>query len=210
MSERERPKDLVCLVPDRDIEETMRSLLGRHRALGIRPISFDLLVHPEHDPGCRSRSADLLRRYLQRCNHALVVFDRDGCGSEHQDRTEIEEDLEEDLCKNGWQDRAAAVVIDPEVEAWVWSPSSHVDAVLGWKDRSPDLRTWLVEYGYLDAESEKPGRPKEALDEAIKTIGKPHSSSLFRQLAAKVSITKCSDPAFAKLRGTLEAWFPST
>jgi len=211
MKARERLKDLICLVADKDIEETLRALLGRHQALDIRETVHDILSHPERDPGCRLRAQDFLRPYHGRYDHALVVFDREGCGREEPSRAEIEDDLEKKLRASGWEgDRAAVVVIDPEVEAWIWSESPHVDAVLGWGGKSPNLRSWLVERSFLDPEALKPRRPKEAMDEAIRKAGKPRSSSLFRQLAERVSVSKCSDPAFAKLRETLSMWFPTS
>ena len=48
-------KDLVILAADKDMEHAPSGLLARPRALGIRPIAFDVFVHPEHDPGCALR-----------------------------------------------------------------------------------------------------------------------------------------------------------
>jgi hypothetical protein len=203
-------KDLICLVADKDIEEMTRALLQRHQALDIRPLKLahgDVKPHPERDPGCRLRAPEFLRPYHRMYDHALVIFDREGSGSEAP-REEIESDLEKRLSENGWDDRGAAVVIDPEVEAWVWSESPHVDSVLGWTGRSPSLRAWLTENAFLESTNVKPSRPKEAMDGAIRKVGKPHSASLFKQLAEKVSVSRCEDPSFSKLREILKIWFP--
>ena len=58
-------KDLVCVVADRQIAATLEELLLRRRALGIRPVEAEILVHRHHDPGCSARPADLLRGYWQ-------------------------------------------------------------------------------------------------------------------------------------------------
>lgn len=201
--------DLVCLVADNNIKQALLGLLGRHRALGIRPVTSDIPVHPEHDPGCRLHSPDFLRPYLNRADYAMVILDHEGSGRKDVPREELEEDLEERLEKAGWRDRAAVVVIGPELEAWVWSTSPHVEAVLGWSGRSPDLRTWLQTKDFLGPEDSKPERPKEAMEEALFTVRKPRSASVYRRLAEKVSVVKCVDPSFAKFKTRLQLWFPA-
>jgi hypothetical protein len=63
-----------------------------------------------------------------------VLFDYYGCGAEHEMAPEeIEDEVEEKLSRSGWEDRARCVVIDPELEVWVWSDSPEVDRCLGWK-----------------------------------------------------------------------------
>lgn len=98
-------------------------------------------------------------------------------------------------------------MIDPELETWVWSESPHVDAALGWSGRSPDLRSWLTERGWLDSGNPKPRRPKEAVEKALWAIRKARSSAIYAQLARKVTVSGCVDPAFSKLKATLQTWF---
>ena len=50
------PKDLIILVADKNMEHTIKGLLARPPALGIRPLSFDIRVHPERDAGCRGEA----------------------------------------------------------------------------------------------------------------------------------------------------------
>ncbi len=99
------------------------------------------------------------------------------------------------------------MVIDPELEAWVWSQDPAVDSVLGWSGRDPTLRHWLQEQGFLAAGLVKPGRPKEAVQEALRLVRKARSSALYQDLAGVVSLEGCVDPAFVKLRLVLERWF---
>lgn len=209
MSEPAPQKDLVCLVADKNLEQSVSTLLQRHQALGIRRITYDVHVHPEHDPGCLLHSPDFLRPFYRRMSYAVVLFDHEGCGREETPRQELESELEECLAQAGWQGRARAIVIDPELEAWFWSDSPHVDAALGWAGRSPDLRTWLQEHGLLEARRPKPRRPKEAVEKALWVVRKARSAAIYRQLAEEVSFTRCNDPAFAKLQRTLRAWFAS-
>lgn len=201
-------KDLVILVADKDMEFTVRGLLIRHRSLAIRGIDTDILRHPDHDPGCFAHCHNLLRPQIKRYRHALVMFDRHGSGREGMLREDIENSVEDRLRSNGWQNRAAAIVLDPELEAWIWSDSPHVDRIIGWRSGSPDLRSWLVNQGFVANRAAKPAHPKEAMYEALRVCRKPKSSSLYLMLAGKVGLTRCTDPAFAKLRRTLRGWFP--
>ncbi|HIE01121.1 MAG TPA: hypothetical protein EYP59_12680 [Thiotrichaceae bacterium] len=110
-------KDLVILVADKNMEYAVKGLLSRPEALSIREISFDIFIHPYHDPGCLNEGHYFLQSALNQYRHALILFDREGCGREGLTRQEL--------------------------EIWVWSDSPHVAEILGWKNKQPDLKTWL-------------------------------------------------------------------
>jgi hypothetical protein len=200
-------KDLVFLVPDKSIEACVRGLLRRPQALGIQPVTFDLFVHPDRDPGCLLRGPDFLRQFVGQYHRALILLDHEGCGKEHDDRTFLELYLESRLEDAGW-DHAAAVVISPELESWVWSDSPHIDRALGWEGSEVPLRSWLRQEGLLGAGAVKPPRPKEAVRAALYKARKPVSSSIYFELAQWVTTDRCTDPAFLKLKSSLRAWFP--
>jgi hypothetical protein len=200
-------KDLIVLLADKDAEFSMQGILANPLRLGIRDITFDLVADRQgKDPGVFRKCHDLLRSSLRLYTHALVVFDRDGCGSP-ESRETLEWETENRLARNGWHDRCAAVVIDPELEIWVWSESPHVREVLGWTWTAAELGKTLEEAGYLKRGDVKPRRPKDALDHVLPLSKKRHSSALFRELAHKVSLESCKDPAFLKLKATLQKWF---
>lgn len=200
-------QDLIILVPDKHIEFSLKGILARHQSLGLRQIESEILVHPHRDPGCLRTSQDLLQPFVNQYRQALIIFDRDGCGREQLSREQLEQDVEQRLAQAGWQQRAAVIVLDPEIEVWVWSGSPHVATVLGWEGRTPDLRTWLIGKGLLDPQQPKPTRPKEALELALREVRRPHSSALFLKLAERVGYNQCVDPAFSKLKATLQQWF---
>lgn len=200
-------KDLVILVADRNMEFGVKGLLSQNTALGLRQFAYDTYVHPQRDSGCLLRAHDFLRPFLRRYMNALVMLDREGCGQEQVSRRTLEQQVEGLLAANGWDDRAAAIIFDPELESWVWSDSPHVDAILGWARRQPGLRTWLVTEGYTDHPHAKPSRPKEAVEKALRLSHKPRSSSLYLRLGTSVTFDRCSDPAFAKFKATLGKWF---
>lgn len=112
-----------------------------------------------------------------------------------------------DLERNGWEKRAAVVVIDPEFEDWVWSRSPKVEEVLGWATRSPSLRETLEANGFVASGQVKPDRPKEAALFALERAGILRSSALFYQLATRSSWKGCQDASFQKLLGILQKWF---
>ena len=183
------------------------ALLGRSRSLGTRNIVYTRVRHPERDPGCCRGSVDMLRRYQTTHAHALVVFDRHGSGREGEEREVIERSIEDALKGSGWGDRAAVIVLDPELEIWVWSDSPEVCSALGWDTRS-NLDGFLLEKGLIEARDVKPTDPKKAMTAAMKRSQTPRTASIFERLAENVSLNRCTDPAFAKLKAILQSWFP--
>lgn len=201
------PTDLILLVADKNIEYGMRGLLSRPRALGIRSIDFRILVHPQHDPGCANKAHDFLRSLSGHYEHALVLFDREGSGGDQVPPDQLAAEIRQRLAANGWDARAEAIVLDPELEVWVFAASRHVERCLQWNRRT-GLRTWLEGRGMWSAARLKPDRPKEALEQALRAVGRPRSSSIYECLGRHVSVRGCVDPAFQRLRETLAGWFP--
>jgi hypothetical protein len=200
------PKDLVILVADSDMRAAVEGLLQRPPAIPIRPINYDLIVHPQRDPGVRLRSRELLAPFKLTNSYAIVLLDHEGCGTKEE--AAIVENEIEDKCSIDWGDRIRAVAISPELEAWVWSDSPHVDSILGWSGRNPNLRRWLVDQAWAQNQIQKPSRPKEAFDAAIRAARKPRSATLFKALGASVGLDRCSDAAFRRFRNSLQMWFP--
>lgn len=200
--------DLVVLVADKNMEFAVKGLLSRPASLRTRSISFAVFQHPWRDAGCRTSGVNFLRPFVNQYEHALLMLDKEGCGREVLLREDLERSIESELSSSGWRDRACAIVIEPELENWVWSVSPHVDIVLGWQGKQPELRTWLANKNFLLAGQIKPDRPKEAMVAALREAGRARSSSLFNQIACKVSFDRCDDPAFVKFKATLAGWFP--
>jgi hypothetical protein len=200
--------DLVVLTADKNMKFAIEGLLNRPQALAVRPISAVFYIHPESDPGCLLHADDFLRPFIKRFAHAIVMFDLEGCGKEKRTRHELEQQVVAALSRSGWEDRAAATVIEPELENWVFSDSPEVDRVLGWRGNNPSLRTWLENQDYLAAGQIKPARPKEAMEAALRHVRMPRSSSIYGHLAQNVGFGRCTDNAFQKLKALLRTWFP--
>lgn len=201
------PKDLAVLVPDCNYEEGIQALLGRPRALGIADVSFDIYTHMHRDPGCLRQAHDFLRPFIGEYRFAMVLFDREGCGSDAA-RSAIESSVQDRLERNGWPGRCRVLVVDPEFDVWVWSDSPHVPDALGWPREYGDLRAWLDNCQFATDGGSKPSRPKEAMEAVLRVAHKPRSASIYALLGKQVSVERCTDPAFSAFKETLRDWFP--
>jgi hypothetical protein len=201
-------KDLIVLAADASIEATLRGLLTRPVAIGIRALQFDSNRHPGRDPGCYREAHLFLAPLRGQYRHALVVFDREGSGATDSAEA-IEARVRELLDTTGWKGQADVVVIDPELEVWVWSDSPKVDEALFWDGRRPDLRAWVRSRGLWPDGHAKPVDPKRTVQLALAEVRIPLSSSIFAKLATSVSVERCLDPAFGRLRQRLRTWFPA-
>lgn len=205
------------VVADLDAEVAIRTLLlDRQPALGIR-LDFDpggrplgdLLRYSGRDCGCRKDAVELLREPQRTHEHAVLLFDQHGSGAEEQDRTQVEADIEEKLYASGWPEGSvAAIVIQPELEAWVWSDSPHVARSMGWESDIKALRKHLEACGFWPRGSAKPHDPKAAMEIALRQRKKAFNATIFSQLAGQVGLGRCRDASFAKFRKTLQQWFP--
>jgi len=199
-------KDLIVLCADRKIENTLEGLLDRPASLRIRQISYDIKVHSGRDPGCFHHAHNFLKPLRLQYDHALVVFDRDWSGAPSQSAEALEKATNARL-KADWKGKAASVVISPELEAWVWSDSPHVESELGWPSRLGNLRRWLETKGLWSAGSDKPADPKKAVEAATREARLPWTAAVCKSLAFKVSVERCSDGSFHKLLAILQNWF---
>lgn len=196
-------KDLIALVADKKMEAGVSALVRRAANFQIRPITADVYRHPHHDAGVLLEVTDFLQVFRNSHQHAIVLFDREGCGRDALEPAELQQLVQDKLDARGWQGRSGVVVLDPELEVWVWSDSLHAAEVLGLPYAS---------YRKLMADNTpsgctKPLRPKELMESAIRTASVPMSASLYSGLARAVGVERCSDPAFLRLRGLLSSWF---
>ena len=207
-------KKLVLLVADLDMENMIKALLGRADSFEIEELrssrDYDIYRHPGRDPGCRIGAADFLRSFVESHEHALVLFDLEGCGDEIRPIDDVESEVERNLSLSGWGGRARAIAIAPELESWVWSPSPHVAEAINWKGHDPRIADWLCTNGWTSCVGEKPRRPKEALEAALRAVGRPRSPSIYSAIGSHASFTRCTDRSFLRFKNTLKSWFGRT
>lgn len=198
------------LAADKDMAHALMGLFERPEAIGSRKIEVDIRVEEQHDPACAQRGVTFLSIFSNQYHHGLLIFDHLGSGRERVPPQELQRILNEDFGRTGWEDRARTIVLAPELEAWVWGASPHVADVAGWKNGNSELRQWLREEGLLKKGQVKPDEPAKAFRAALRAAKKSRSSSLYYQLAKKVSLNRCEDRAFGELREILRNWFPPT
>lgn len=202
--------DLVILAAGKNESEIVRTVAEQRQAsLGIRAIRCSVLNHPRRDPGCLRESPQILQTYLNRAARAVVVFDWEGSGRENRTASELEDEVTTMLEATGWVNRCAVVVIAPELEAWLWTGSPHVSRTLGWGDDYPGLVETLAHRGFKFIDG-KPDRPKEAVEMCLRERRIQRSSALYGEIASKVSLSRCGDRSFQKLRAALVQWFGVT
>jgi hypothetical protein len=207
-------KRLIILVADGNMKAALKGLLTHPRALGIQITAddVDIFVHPLRDPGVYRSAHEFLRPYPRDYEHALVIFDREGCGVDEgkprrRKRTparKLQAEVQKKMVKNGWEEeRCQVVVIDPELEMWVWNGSPAVAQLL---QINPEEWRAMLSQG-------KPEAPKEELEKLLEARRIPRSSSLYEDLAKDLAMKEpwrlltCNDSAFRCLRETLQKWF---
>lgn len=196
-------KDLVVLVADTDLQQVVSELLTRRTAaLGIRPPTFDAVRASNRDHECWQRGGKILSGYLTTHRHALVVFDAafEGASGAERLRTDVQAQLQ------AWEDRAAVVVVEPELEVWAFSARlTHLEQALGWDPGT--LRAALRAEGWWGDEA-KPDDPKGALQWAARQRRTTLNPRWFERLAAQVSTQGCTDEAFRAFTDAVTRWFP--
>ncbi len=203
--------DIVILVPDKDWESGITSLLTlRPVALRIRPLVHEILVHSGHDAGIVKDGPELLRVYARRFRYGVILFDAEGSGIDATRVGEFRAALGKRLSSVGFGSKQRVFVVVPELENWVWGNYNLVAEIIGRPPGRVNLETWLSRNGYLPHAAIKPYPPKNAFLEYLRAVKKPRSSSWYGVLASRLSVEECADPSFIEFRETLRNWFPAS
>lgn len=210
-------RDLVILTPDSAYKQVLAALTARHQALRIRAIQCDVITDPLRDSS--SKAVELLRPYLRSHDHALLLRDLEGSGQEASGRQALEKTLNAELQAAGWSaQRATALVVEPELEAWLRFGSSHMIQAMEERARAnqallPQCAAQIsgaIEVHGGMAEGGKPKRPKEVFREVLKFYRIPPANAIMGHLANVESLKGCQVSSFLQLCATLRGWFPQT
>lgn len=161
-----------------------------------------------HDGGVFKHCHRMLQEngYMDTHERLVVMLDQQFGGE--RPAAEIRNEILEQLQSNGWGgDRADVVVIDPELEVWVWQDNPHVAAALGYSGNN-SLREALRKTNEWPDGQHKPTQPKELFKDVCRRYRTPYNSSLYRDIVEQVSVKHCKDTAFQQLVATLQRWFP--
>lgn len=205
-------RELVILVADGTMRAVFAAFFERqfHHAMSCAPFAFnsrlDLFNNPlETDGGVHLRCHQILRSYLTTHQRALVVLDQQFGGERPADEVRVE--IENRLNANGWAGRAAAVVIEPELEVLLWQDNVNVERAL--RHQGPSLRQLLATDGRWPEGALKPPAPKDVIQTLIRTNRAGPPVVVYSQIAKSVTTAGCVDPAFHRFRNALRAWFPA-
>ena len=146
-------RDLILLVPDKNTEFVVRGALARPEALGIRKIDFEVLVEQGRDGGVRRRGSQILGVQHARFSHALLLLDYEGSGSSVA-AVRLEAQLDASLFQQ-WGDRAKAIVVEPEMDVWMWGAETHLRSAMDWHFVE-EIRPWLVSQSFAFSADGKP------------------------------------------------------
>jgi len=201
--------DLIVSVADSYQENLMDGLLPRiPRSATTRNFSYKIVQNIGHDSGSYNDSHELLRPSINKYRYALVVFDFEGTGIEQSMTPEqAESNVERLLDRNGWPGRNSVIIVNPEIENWLWQDNPNIQRAIGWT-HTLSLYTWARQNGKIRPNQVKPFRPKETFEEALRICRTSKSSSIYKKIASSVSYKGCTDPSFIKLIQQLSTWFP--
>lgn len=209
-------REIGFLVADKNMEACIRGLFSRsrwHQALGCRAFEVDCgpggdirVAAGQHDPGLFTRADALLRPFRGKYRRMVVMIDAAWEGSPGSER--IRERMTAHLATAGWEKQdGLALVLEPEIEVWLWTRTDHTARALGWPSWAA-LSDAFAQTRWWPAGAPKPLRPKEATEWALTQRSTPRSSRIYEEVTRNVGVQRCSDPAFGQLRDALSAWFP--
>jgi len=207
-------RDCIFLLADLGMVAAFQGFFSRqnfHYTLGTAPFRFDpkqdiICDRAGNDPGVYTRAHELLRPYQSSHQHAVIVLDNAWDGSPGVDKIRV--DISSKMEQVGWdRNRFVVIVIDPELEAWMWQDNPHIAKAFRF-DKSPSLRMWLYKQGLWPLNSPKPPDPKLAFEKTLKVSKAKIPSVVFKKICSEVSVKHCVDEAFGLLKSTLQNWFP--
>jgi hypothetical protein len=159
------------------------------------------------DGGIHRRAHELLRPYIRSHQNALVILDKN-FGAQLPAPV-VREEILSNLLRNGWQAGCAeVVVIDPELEVWLWQRGNpHIARVFRYDESFP-LEEFLGAEGIWPSAALKPVKPKEAAHILLRRFRAGSPMVGYARIVENISVSGCQDPAFSLLASALRRWFP--
>lgn len=212
-------RDCLFFVADTNMANVVDGFISRGHLegrIGCRDFSFDfeedVLEAPKlgmgADGGIYKYCHSLLQEngYMDTHKRLIVMLDQQFGGE--QPAADVRAEILGRLQSNGWgNDNADVVVIDPELEVWIWQDSPHVQTAVGFHGPG-SLRDALKNESEWPDGQAKPRDPKGLFKKVCRQYRTVYSPALYRDIVEKVSVRNCSDAAFQQLVATLCRWFP--
>ena len=213
-------KDVIFHLADQHMEVGFRAFFRRddwHYALGCGNFQIDpeegstdiYRVSGHTDGGIWKHAHANLAPFRKQYKRAVIVLDADF--EPHPGAQTLQKDISDGMIESGWEaDRFCVVVIQPELEAWLWAPNVNVAKAFG-HPNFEDLQAALSGEGLWSAGSTKPHDLKRARDRATKLGGKKTGGPIFKGVFGGISrraCDLCEEPGFIAMRSALKTWFP--
>jgi hypothetical protein len=204
-------RDCLFLLADKNMQAVFEGFLSRPRfynSLNCGKFEYDLRVATgDNDPGLYTRAHELIRPFLKTHRYAVVVLDAEWEGTPGRDA--ITQHISEQMRTVGWdKDRFQVIVIDPELENWMWQKNDHVAKALGFDNITEVMEDPDIQKAWSDGQP-KPAEPKETMEKLLRKRRIPRSSAIYKQITSHVTVKDCHDLALLLLIETLRCWFPS-
>jgi hypothetical protein len=206
-------KDLFVLTADADAEALLRALLGRHRALQIRPIEFDVRRFPGRDAGMVKEGPEIVRMLVNKSDYSrvLLTWDRHGSGWESRSAEQALSLIQTRLDGVTWAERSSAIVFVPEVEEWLWHSPRAIARHLGVTEHELSQVVEKAAVGIGNSLDRcKSELPKELFESVFRS--KKRRQPLpedFKSLGSSADLTQwMGSESFVRLTRILQGWFP--
>jgi len=207
-------RDCIFLLADTNMRAAFEGYFTRQgfgQSLSCGNFDFDpyldiVVASGDNDPGLYTRGHEILRSYQATHRHAVVVLDAEWDGSPGKEK--IINHLTTQIKATGWEaDRFVVIVIDPELENWIWQQSDHVAKGLGFGNRHELMADPGLRAAWPPGQA-KPSSPKEIFQSLLQKRRIPRSSAIYKKITSHVSARHCQDSAFQRLADSLRSWFP--
>ena len=213
--------DLAIHVADNSMDKSLKAFFERPdwpevldcARFSIDPTNpEDIFRIPKYkDHGVWKNAAKNLANHFGRFERTVIILD------EHFDPSpgaaQIRADVEKDMLAAGWpRENFEVIVIQPMMEAWLWTDDDSVATAFGIASFAP-LRNQFIERGLWNFGEwkPKPENMKEVTAEAMKAGWRLMRDILFTTVFSelqKEAVDQCIEPGFVLLRETLQRWFP--
>jgi hypothetical protein len=212
-------RDVIFHLADGNMEKGLKAFFARDDwdfVLGCERFEIDPLsendffrVGGDTDGGIWKHAADNLRPFRAKYEHAVVILDADFAPNPGADV--LRQDISAAMLRSGWPtERFLVVIIEPELEAWLWAPNLNVAQAFGFGDFER-LRAALERENVWNRGEAKPHDLKAARNFAAKQGGKKTGGPIFKAVFSTISqaaCERCEERGFICLRNALQEWFP--
>jgi len=204
--------DLLAFVADADLLAVMEEVLARPAELGAGAFTFKVDRHTGRDPGMVKDGPELVRMRKAEAERCVLIWDHQGSGWEarhtaSESRIRIIDKLE----RFTWKDCSDALVLEPELEEWLWRDPPSIARHLEVEPANFDA--WVDAFAgkqRLSATTAKTTCPKELLYHVFKSRwNRQPRPGDYRAIAKLADLSGWGHSAsFSSLLGVLVRWFP--